>query len=96
MAKAPVVWISAYVSSKHIASLENDLKKSPIYRGVRVFIPMVTVLNKRHKGKDHFEEIPFLFNYGFFRVPKYFLPNSHLLRQMKTDITAIYGWVTDR
>jgi len=96
MAKRPVIWIGAYISSKHISTIQDDLKKSNVYKGVTSFVPMVSVLNKRHKGKEHFEDIPFLFNYGFFSVPKYFLPNSHLLKQMQKDITAIYAWVTDR
>jgi transcription antitermination factor NusG len=96
MAKRPVVWVSAYISSKALVSLERDLAKSNIYKGVKVFIPTIRVLKKKHKGKEHYEDIPMLFNYGFFRIPKYFIPNSHFMKKMREDITAIYAWVTDR
>lgn len=95
MAKSPTVWVISYVSSKNLDRLERDLKRSRIYRGVKTFIPMVNVLKKKHKGKEHFDKVPFLFNYGFFRVPKYFIPNPHFLEKLKRDVDAIYGWVKD-
>lgn len=95
MAKQPVVWVISYISSKQLPFLERDLNKSKVYRGVKTFIPMVNVLKKKHKGKELFDKVPFLFNYGFFRVPKYFIPNAHFLEKMKKDVGAIYAWVKD-
>src|SRR5690606_18617887 len=47
------------------------------------------------KGKQHFQTIPLLFNYGFFKVPKYYIPNAHYLDRLKKDVKAIIGWVKD-
>lgn len=93
MAIAPAVWVIAYISSKHLPLWETDKLKHPKYKGIKCFIPMVKVLKKKYKNQEHFDEVPFLFNYGFFRVPKYFITNPHFMQMMKDDFRVIYGWV---
>jgi transcription antitermination factor NusG len=96
MAKEPTLWAIAYVDPKRIHTLERDFMKHSKYRIVTAFVPIVKVLNKQFKGKKTFTEVPLLFNYGFFKVPKYFIPNPHFLEAMKKDFECIAGWVTDR
>jgi hypothetical protein len=95
MAKEPIVWVIAYISPKQMFTVDRDLYKFKRYRSVEPYIPSIRILTKQVKGKRHFQTIPMLFNYGFFKVPKYFVPNSHYLEQMKKDIECIIGWVKD-
>lgn len=95
MAKRPSRWAIAYIDSTNLHYLPSDLRKHPKYRMVEAYIPTISILKKKLKGKSHFEEVPLLFNYGFFCVPKYFIPNSYFLDEMKTDIRCIYAWVLD-
>jgi len=90
------VWVICYISSKNLNTLNKDLRSHRKYMGIKSFIPMVRVLKKRHKNVDYFDDVPFLFNYGFFRVPKYFIANSHFLDKMRKDIGCIYAWVYDK
>lgn len=95
MPKRPIKWVIAYIDSSKIHLLERDLGRHRKYRLVRVYIPKVKVLKKKFKGKEYFDEVPLLFNYGFFEVPEYFIPNPHFLEQMQKDIECIYAWVKD-
>lgn len=93
MPKDPSIWCICYVNVDRLHTLSYDLRKYEKYKTVKAFIPKVRVLRKKFKGKNHYEEVPLLLNYGFFKVPKYFLPNPHFLDEMKKDIEAIFGWL---
>lgn len=95
MAKEPTSWVIAYISPKQMFSVERDLFKYKRYKAVEAYIPSIKILAKQVKGQKHFQTIPMLFNYGFFKVPNYFIPNSHYLDLMKKDIECLTGWVKD-
>src|SRR5690606_34035011 len=59
------------------------------------YIPTVKVLKKVFKGKNHFEFEPLLFNYGFFKVDYDDACNPDFLMELRSRISAIYGWVKD-
>lgn len=87
-------WAIAYINRDFIDRVQIDLSKSKIYHGVKAYIPTVKILRKQFKGKDIFEEVPLLFNYGFFQLPNKKL-ETEFLQQMKKDIPAIHAWVKD-
>jgi len=87
-------WAIAYINRDFIYRVEKDLKKYDRYKTVKVYIPMVRILRKQFKGRDIFEEVPFLFNYGFFQIPNKNL-SADFLSQMKDDIECIQAWVKD-
>lgn len=93
MAKEPSRWVIAYINPKSIHTLERDRLKFPKYKTVTPYIPSVKILVKQAKGKKVFQTVPLLFNYGFFKVPKYFIPNPTFLDAMKRDFECIIGWV---
>lgn len=95
MAKSPHKWVICYIDIKKLHLLSVDLRKESKYESVSSYIPYIQILKKKLKGKNHFDKMPLLFNYGFFKVPKYFIPNPYFLEQMKKDIRCIYGWVMD-
>lgn len=96
MAKDNYVWLIAYIDSSKVERLQRDIDKFPEYQmNIDAHVPMVRILKKKFKGKDYFENVPLLFNYGFFRIPMAWAINRDILDIMKSNITCIFGWVTD-
>lgn len=88
------VWIIAYINSSFLSSVEHDLKKSKSFLGVNAHIPTVRILRKQFKGRYIFQEVPLLFNYGFFEIPREKF-NVEFIRELKENVMAIYDWVKD-
>ncbi len=93
--KIKYVWVIAYIDSEYIATTSEQLSRYKTYRKVTPFIPTVRILKKTFKNKNEFEDVPLLFNYGFFRMPKKYLKNPEFFVQMQKDIPVIYQWVKD-
>jgi len=88
------IWCIAYVNRNFINHVQHELEEYG-YKEVEAYIPTVKVLKKKFKNKQEFEEIPLLFNYGFFKVPYEKACNEEWLGMLRQRITAIYGWVKD-
>lgn len=88
-------WLVAYINSDHLHLVQSQLAKFQEYEEVQPFIPTVRVLKKKFKGKNHFEEVPLLFQYGFFKVPRKFAIHWRFLEGMQENISCIFGWVKD-
>ena len=88
-------WCIAYVNADHLKLVDYQLAKNKDYQDISAYIPTVQVLKKQFKNKDHFEDVPLLFNYGFFRIPTKKVLNPEFLVKLKADISAIIGWVKD-
>lgn len=88
-------WLIAYIDSSHLKSVQSDLKKKHSYKNIEAYIPIIKVLKKKFKGKNIYDEIPMLFNYGFFKVPVIWAINESFCTSLKRDISCIYGWVQD-
>lgn len=95
MEQEEMIWIICYVNTKFLPNVLEDLAKHPKYKNIEVYIPTVKLLTKKFKNKEIFEEIPLLFNYGFFKIPKYFITHSSFLDKLKKDVPSIYAWVRD-
>lgn len=91
----PFVWIVAYIDAKFLKYTERELNKYPEYQEVEAYIPTVKILEKTFKKENIFKEIPLLFNYGFFKIPRKFAQYKHWLDTMQKNISCIYGWVRD-
>ena len=87
------VWCIAYINRDHIKIVNHELEKYNY--NVEAYIPTVKILKKRFKGKNIFEEVPLLFNYGFFKIRYDDATNPEFLLILRNRITAIYGWVKD-
>lgn len=91
----PMCWVVAYIDINHLKNLEIDLAYSKEYELVKGYIPTVKILNKKFKGKEEFDEVPLLFNYGFFQIPRHLAVSKAFLDNMKTNISCIFDWVKD-
>jgi transcription antitermination factor NusG len=88
-------WLIAYIDATHIDRVEKDLKKYPEYADITAYIPTIKLLRKSFKGKNEFEDVPLLFNYGFFKVPRKYAIYQNFLDGMKQNIACIFAWVKD-
>lgn len=88
-------WLVAYINSAYIERVYTDMKKSLEYADMEVYIPTVRILKKTFKGENLFEEVPLLFNYGFFKVLRKYAIHPTYLENMKKNISCIYAWVKD-
>lgn len=89
------VWLVAYIHRDHIHRAEIELEQYGYEEEVEVYIPTVKMLQKKFKGKNVFEFVPLLFNYGFFKVPYKKACDPDFLIKLRSRITCIYGWVKD-
>ena len=85
-------WCIFHLDLKTFGNIEKDLNKSG-YKNIKVSIPTVSILKKRSKGKDIYEDVPMLFTYGFIRLTTEEAYSRHFLRKLKTDIPGIMSWV---
>lgn len=86
------VWAVAYINRNFIPTIDRDLKKFGLIN-IRAYVPTVRVLRKQFKNKQHFEEVPLLFNYGFFRMPYEDGCNKDFLMRLKAMVGGIYNWL---
>lgn len=88
-------WVIAYIDAAYIDKVTKELAKFREYREIEAYIPTVKILKKTFKGKQTFEEVPLLFNYGFFKIPRKFAIHHKFLDDLKDNISCIYAWVKD-
>lgn len=86
------VWCICHVDTKLYTQIEAELKMQG-YDDIRVYVPTVSILKKRSKGKDIYVEVPMLFSYGFIRMTKERAFSRVFLHQLKKKISGIYSWV---
>ena len=94
MEKGTSVWCIFYINNKEWKTINDELA-SKGYEGVRALVPTISILKKRQKGKDIYEEVPVLFSYGFIRMPKEKAFSRPFLNKLKRDIAGIQLWVKD-
>lgn len=65
------------------------------YRDVKAIIPTVKILKKTQAGKEVYDVVPLLFNFGFIRMSRERAFDRTFLREFAKDIPGISGWVYD-
>lgn len=94
--KTLYVWAIAYIHREHLSRAGYELEHYHYDEsGIEAYIPTVRLIRKKFKGKNQFEMIPLLFNYGFFKIPLDKACDPNWLMEFKKRITCIYGWVKD-
>ena len=86
------LWCIAYINKTFLHTIARDLTSFG-FGDVKFNIPTVRVLKKRFKGKNFYEEVPLLFNYGFFRIPISGARDKDYLQRMKVAVNGIYNWL---
>lgn len=88
------IWVLAYINRDFINRAEIELERYG-HNDIEAYIPTVRLLKKKFKGKNVFEFVPLLFNYGFFKIPYHKAINPDFLMELRHHITCIYAWVKD-
>lgn len=88
-------WCIAYIDASFISKVGAELAKYREYKEIEAYIPTVKILKKTFKGKQTFEDVPLLFNYGFFKIPRKFAIHKKFLEDLQQNISCIFGWVKD-
>lgn len=63
------------------------------YKHVKAIVPTISVLKKSRKGKNEYEDVPLLFNYGFIRMKSDKAFDRYYLNKMKRDIPGILSFM---
>lgn len=92
MKKREYVWCICHIDNKLYTQIDSELKKAK-YKNIRSYIPTISILKKRSKGKDIYEDVPILFSYGFIRMPKEKAFSRVFLHRLKKEIPGIHSWV---
>lgn len=92
--RRPYVWVITYITDKYMDRVDKEVELSGL--DIQIFIPKVRVLDKEVKGKKQYVYKPLLFNYGFTKMPFRYACSKEKLADIKTQITAIYGFFRDK
>lgn len=93
--KVRYVWVVAYIATKEVGKAIRQLSHYEQFEGIEAYIPTVKILQKTFKGKNFYEEVPLLFNYGFFKIPRSKARNPEFLKELREKISCIHAWVKD-
>lgn len=63
------------------------------YKHVKAIVPTISVLKKSRKGKNEYEDVPLLFNYGFIRMRSDKAFDRYYLNKIKRDIPGILSFM---
>jgi len=95
MAQENKIWLIAYINRDFISMVASELSHYPELMGIEIYIPTIKLIKKKSKGKNIFDELPLLFNYGFFKMDYVDATNTDFLLEMRHKLSCIYGWVKD-
>ena len=90
--KTPYVYCIFRLDRKYYKRINKDLR-SRGYSHARAIIPTVSVLKKSRNGKNEYEDVPLLFNYGFLRLKSDKAFNRYYLNTLKRAIPGIMSFM---
>lgn len=85
-------WVLFYIDNKYYNTINKELK-SKGYKHIKAVVPTIKILKKRQKGRDIYEEVPILFNYGFMKMPTEKAFSRVFLNKLKKAIVGIHNFV---
>ena len=75
--------------------LDTDIEKVEKEYGIEIVVPVTRVLKGKHRGRNNYEDVPYLFNFGFLRVPKFRRYDIDYLVKLKREIPLLLGFMRD-
>ena len=60
---------------------------------MKAIVPTISVLKKSRKGKNEYEDVPLLFNYGFIKMKPEKAFDRYYLNKLKRDIPGILSFM---
>lgn len=86
-------WMIIYIDRNKF--LDTDIEKVEKEYGIEIVIPVTRVLKGKHWGRNNYEDVPYLFNFGFMRVPKFRRYDIDYLVKLKREIPILLGFLRD-
>lgn len=90
--KTPYVYCIFRLDRKFYKRINSDLKCRG-YKHVKSIVPTISVLKKSRKGKNEYEDVPLLFNYGFIKMKPEKAFDRYYLNKLKRDIPGILSFM---
>lgn len=88
----PYVYCICRIDQKYWKDINEELSERG-YKKVKAFIPSIKILKKSKAGKNIYDEVPYLFNYGFIRMKSEKAYDRQFLNKLKRDIPGILGFM---
>lgn len=86
-------WMIVYIDKNKF--LDTDIEKVEKEYGIEIVVPVTRVLKGKHRGRNNYEDVPYLFNFGFLRVPKFRRYDIDYLVKLKREIPLLLGFLRD-
>lgn len=86
-------WVIIYIDRNKF--LDTDIEKVEKEYGIEIVVPVTRVLKGKHRGRNNYEDVPYLFNFGFLRVPKFRRYDIDYLVKLKREIPLLLGFLRD-
>lgn len=90
--KTPYVYCIFRLDRKFYKRINSDLRCRG-YKYVKAIVPTISVLKKSRKGKNEYEDVPLLFNYGFIKMKPEKAFDRYYLNKLKRDIPGILSFM---
>lgn len=90
--KTSYVYCICRLDRKYWRTINEDLEELG-YKRMKCYVPTVSIIRKTKQGKNTYEDVPMLFNYGFVKMETTKAYNRQLLRDLKKQIPGINGWM---
>lgn len=85
-------WVLFHLDTKYYTHINQELYDKG-YDNLKAFVPTLTMVKKKSKGKNIYEQVPLLFNYGFLRMPTENAFSRVFLNELKRKILGIHSFV---
>ena len=92
MKDTPYIYCICRIDRKSWKYINEDLSNRG-YKKIKSFIPTVKILKKTKAGKNFYEEVPLLFNYGFIKMKSDKAFDRNFLNKLKKDIPGILNFL---
>lgn len=89
----PSVYVIFYIERDYYTTINQDLRDKGYDKKIKAIVPTIRILRKVIHGREVYEEIPLLFNYGFIRMPKYLAYSRDFMNKLQKNIHGIRSWV---
>lgn len=86
-------WMIIYIDRNKF--LDTDIEKVEKEYGIEIVVPVTRVPKGKHRGRNNYEDVPYLFNFGFLRVPKFRRYDIDYLVKLKREIPLLLGFLRD-
>lgn len=92
MKDTPYIYCICRIDRKTWKYINEDLS-SRGYKRIKAYIPTVQILKKTKEGKNYYDEVPLLFNYGFIKMKSEKAFDRNFLNKLKKNIPGILNWM---